>query len=98
MPEEQIEAEGQQKPTGLGVRNIGEPLRFSDVEDFAGFSAEPGKGGKTIKVWTRLALTSDEPLFHRLVESLAGVVTHMAWLSKRARLSTYGEQIQCFLC
>lgn len=78
MSEEYIEAEGQQKFAGLGVRNIGEPLRFSDVEDLAGFSAESGNGGETIKVWTRMALTSDEPLFHRLVESLDGVVAHMA--------------------
>jgi len=72
-----------QKVTGLGVRNIGEPLRFSDVEDFAGFSAEPGKGGKPIKIWTRMALTSDEPLFYRLVESLAGVVNHMAQKARK---------------
>ena len=78
MSEEQAETEKQQKHAGLGVRNIGEPLRFSDVEDFAGFSAELGKSGETIKVWTRMAITSDEPLFHRLVESLAGVVAHMA--------------------
>ncbi len=78
VAKEYKEVEGQQKTAGLGVGNIGEPLRFSDVEDFAGFSAEPGKGGEKIKVWTRMALTSDEPLFHRLVESLAGVVSHMA--------------------
>jgi hypothetical protein len=78
VSEEHKEVEGQQKIAGLGVGNIGEPLRFSDVEEFAGFSAEPGKGGEKIKVWTRMALTSDEPLFHRLVESLAGVVSHMA--------------------
>jgi hypothetical protein len=35
--------------------------------------AEPAKGGQIAKVWRRLALTSDEPLFHRLVENLAGV-------------------------
>lgn len=64
--------------SGVGVRNIGEPIRFSNVEDLAGFSVGPGKGGDTIKVWTRLALTSDEPLFHRLAENLAGVVYHMA--------------------
>lgn len=60
------------------VQNIGEPLRFSNVENLAGFSAEAGRGGETIKIWTKLALTSDEPLFHRLVESLADVVESMA--------------------
>lgn len=60
------------------VRNIGEPLHFSDVEPLAGFSAEAAKGGQQVKVWTRLALTSDDPLFHRLVENLANVIHHMA--------------------
>ena len=60
------------------VRNIGEPFRFANVEDLAGFTAEAGKGGQMIKVWTRMALTSDEPLFHRIVENLAGVINHMA--------------------
>jgi hypothetical protein len=58
--------------------NLGEPLRFSNVQSLAGFSAEPGKGGQLIKVWTRLALTSDEPLFHRLVENFADVINGMA--------------------
>lgn len=60
------------------VRNIGEPLRFTDVEPLAGFSAEYAKGGDAVKVWTRLALTSEQPLFHRLVENFADVVRHMA--------------------
>lgn len=40
--------------------------------------AETAKAGQIAHVWTQLALTSDEPLFHRLVENLAGVVNHMA--------------------
>jgi hypothetical protein len=60
------------------VRNLGEPLRFANVEPLVGFSAEPAKGGQTVRVWDRLALTSDESLFHRLVEGLAGVINQMA--------------------
>lgn len=62
----------------ISVRNSGEPLRFSNVEILSGFCTESAKPGQTVKVCTRLALTSDEPLFHRLVENLAGVVNHMA--------------------
>lgn len=62
----------------LGVRNLGEPLRFTEVEPFGGFSAEAARPGQTIKIWTRLALTSDEPLFHRLVDGLDRVIRHMA--------------------
>ncbi len=60
------------------VRNTGEPLRFSNVESWTGFAAESAKGGQQVKVWTKLALTSDTPLFHRLVESFANVIHHMA--------------------
>jgi hypothetical protein len=61
-----------------GVRNLGEPLRFKDVEPLAGFSAEPAQTGQNVKIWTQLAIDSDTPLFHRLVDSLDGVVRHMA--------------------
>ena len=64
--------------SGLGVRNLGEPLRFKDVEPLAGFMAESAKDGQTAKVWTQLAIDSDTPLFHRLVENLDGVIKHMA--------------------
>jgi hypothetical protein len=60
------------------VRNIGEPLRFANVVPLAGFSAEAARGGQQIKVWTRMALTSDEALFHRLVKNLADVINQMA--------------------
>jgi hypothetical protein len=60
------------------IGNLGEPLRFSNVEQFAGFAAESSDKGKTTKVWTKLALTSEDPLFHRLVENFEPVVAHMA--------------------
>ncbi|MHA6845241.1 hypothetical protein [Ralstonia syzygii] len=70
-------------PVVGAVRNQGEPLRFANVENIAGFAAESVSGGQTIKVWTKLALTSDEPLFHRLVESLEGTINYMAQQSGR---------------
>jgi len=73
-PDENIEP-----PRIVGsVRNMGEPLRFANVDALGGFSMESAKPGQTLKVCTRLALTSDDPLFHRLVENLAGIVNHMA--------------------
>lgn len=62
----------------ITIRNAGEPLRFSNVEPMAGVSAEAATRGQEFKVWTRLALTSDDPLFHGIVENLAGVIAHMA--------------------
>lgn len=64
--------------TALGVRNLGEPIKFQNVEPLGGFAAEAAKAGQTVKRWTRLALTSDEPLFHRLVEGLDGFIRHIA--------------------
>lgn len=68
-----------EQPFALGsVRNSGEPLRFANVEPLAGFSAEVGNGGQEIQIWTKLGLTSDDPLFHRIAKNLAGVINHMA--------------------
>ena len=62
----------------IDVRNIGEPIRVTGVKPLAGMSAEAAKGGQRIKLWTRLALTSDDPLFHRLADNLVGVVQNIA--------------------
>jgi hypothetical protein len=80
MTNGQAEAPASLEPASImgSFRNIGEPLRFTNVEPLAGFSAEAAKGGQQIRIWTKLALTSDEPLFHRLVENLANVISHMA--------------------
>lgn len=80
MADGREEAPASVGPTPIvgSVRNIGEPLRFTNVEPLVGFAAEAAKGVHQIKVWEKLALTSDEPLFHRLVENLANVINHMA--------------------
>jgi len=71
--------EQEAKPeAGLSVRNVGEPLRLKDVKQMGGFSMEAARPGQQVMVCTRLALTSDEPFFHRLVENLEGVIRHMA--------------------
>jgi len=62
----------------LGVRNLGEPLRFKDVEPLGGIAAEAARPGQAVSILIRLALTSHEPLFHRLVDDLDGVIRHMA--------------------
>ena len=62
----------------IDVRNLGKPLRFTDVEPLAGVVAEPTKAGQEAKIWTQLAIDSDVPLFHRLADNLDGVIRHMA--------------------
>lgn len=60
------------------VRNMGEPLRFANVKQVAGFAAEAAKPGQQVKLLTKLAMTSDQPAFHRLVESFAGMINYVA--------------------
>lgn len=59
------------------VKNVGEPIKFTKVEDLSGFSAGAARGGETVQVWTKLSVTSDEPIFHLLVENLASVIRAM---------------------
>jgi hypothetical protein len=60
------------------VANIGEPHRFMDVEDFSGVALESVQEGGPVKIWTALALTSDEPIFHKIADSLQRTINHMA--------------------
>lgn len=76
--QEESAASSQLAGKGFRVRNLGEPLRFANIEPLAGFAAEPAKPGQQVKVWTKLALMSDQPLFHRMAENLARVVGRMA--------------------
>lgn len=63
---------------GDNIRNSGEPLRFVNVEPLAGFVKGAAKPGQGVQVWTNLALTSDELLFHRLVKNFDAVINYMA--------------------
>lgn len=62
----------------ITVKNIGEPIRFKDVENFVGFAVSLARGGETVKVWTRLSVTSDESIFHKLVEEFADAIRGMS--------------------
>lgn len=64
-------------PPGLPVGNIGKPIKLTDLQ-LNGVSAEAGREGQTIKVWTRLCLTSDDRFFHRVVEGLTAHIQHRA--------------------
>jgi hypothetical protein len=84
MEDRKVEEAASLQPalTAVSVRNLGDPLLFTQVESLAGFAAEPAMPGQQIKVWTKLTLTSDEPLFHRLAENLTHVISHMAEQAK----------------
>lgn len=61
----------------MTIENTGEPIKLTDVR-LSGIAAEPGRKGQTIKVWSKLALTSDEPLFHRAAEGLIPALSSWA--------------------
>ncbi|WP_208987107.1 hypothetical protein [Stappia sp. TSB10P1A] len=55
---------------GILVNNLGEPILLSGLELDA-VAAEAAQKGSSVNVWTRLSLTSDEAIFHRIARSLA---------------------------
>lgn len=61
----------------LGVENPGKPIKLTDVK-LAGFSAESVRGPGTVKVWTRLMLSSDEPIFHKIAVNFSAEITRLA--------------------
>lgn len=56
-------------PNLLGARNAGDPILLENI-NFHGVSAEAARGGDKVNVWTRLILTSDQALFHKIVPNL----------------------------
>jgi len=66
---------------------VGEPIRLANLS-LSGVSAEAAKAGAHLKVWTRLALTSDDLTFHRIVGNLAAVIeSHVQKAGKHIRIN-----------
>lgn len=66
------------KPFVGMVTNRGEPIRLTDVADITGFSLNAAREGTNVRVCTAMALTSDEPLFHRFADGMAEFINHQA--------------------
>lgn len=62
---------------GMMVGNSGKPILLTGFK-IAGISAESAKPPDKVKVWTRLALTSDDQLFHRVVEQFGAIIADLA--------------------
>jgi hypothetical protein len=56
---------------------MGEPVKLAGLQ-LNGISAEAGRADDTLKVRTRLSLTSDDHLFHRAVEGFSDHIEHVA--------------------
>ncbi|MBS3651947.1 hypothetical protein KEU06_25405 [Pseudaminobacter sp. 19-2017] len=87
---ESSDADDNKPAPGVLAGNVGEPIKLTDLT-LAGVSAEAARGGDTIKIWTRLSLTSDDRHFYRIVENFAAHVEHMARKAgHHVSLSRYG--------
>lgn len=86
MPESHPEPDNSRSP-GTLAGNLGEPVKFAGLQ-LNGITAETARRGDTLKVWTRLSLTSDDPLFHRAVESFSDHIEH------RARQAGFAVQLR----
>ena len=76
--EEKASTTADPMPVVGSIRNSGEPLHFTNVQPLVGFASEAAIDGQQVKIWTKLAITSDEPLFHRLVGHFVNVINYMA--------------------
>jgi len=56
------------------IQNCGEPIRFAEVGLIGGFAGVSANAGQPVPVKTRLGITSDEPGFHRMAESINDLV------------------------
>lgn len=71
---------------GMLVGNLGKPILLSKV-NLVGVTASTGGPRETVSVWTRMALTSNDPLFYRVVGSLSDAIAGFAEASgKHARI------------
>lgn len=60
------------------VQNAGKPILLARMQELSGFCAKPVKPGEQAEITTAFAVSSDDPLFHLLTESLTGVINHAA--------------------
>jgi len=72
---------------GVLAGNIGDPILLTDV-NLAGVSAHPARGGEQVQIWVRLALTSDDRIFHQIASDLANVIeNHARQAGKHIRIN-----------
>ncbi|MBU2532340.1 MAG: hypothetical protein KKB37_06340 [Alphaproteobacteria bacterium] len=63
--------------SGVLSGNVGEPIKLTDLT-LGGVSAEAARIGQTVKIWTRLSLTTDDRHFYRTVEGFAAHIEYKA--------------------
>lgn len=82
MTESSTEEKKEPSP-GTVAGNLGKPINLTGLQ-LDGVSAESARGGETIKIYTRLSLTSDDRFFHRVAEGLRGHIEYVTARSGQA--------------
>lgn len=57
--------------------NLGEPIYLENL-NLVGISAGAAQGGQNVQIWTRMALTSDQDLFQKIIGNIAATIEHAA--------------------
>jgi hypothetical protein len=82
-----VQDDGAQIPhllPGMLAGNIANPIKLKLVQEISGFTASAALPGQQVEVITRWGGTSDEPRFHRMAESIAGLIRTLAIREKMA--------------
>lgn len=76
-PNEMTTADVENRP-GVLVGNAGEPVRFAKITAPDAVLAQSGIAGQQVVAWRRYAMTSDDPLFHRIAFNFRDMILQMA--------------------
>lgn len=63
--------------SGILAGNRGKPIKLKNVQ-LDGVAAAHSRAGDKASFWTRLAITSADPLFHRIAANFARTISHYA--------------------
>jgi hypothetical protein len=66
----------------LVIGNSGEPILLKEL-NIHGVAATAARQGDKVQIWTRLAMTSDERIFHRVAQNIARLIEHSAAQSRK---------------
>ena len=73
----QTEIDDGSTPKAGDIANLGQPIFLKNF-NLAGISAEVAQGGQKVKIWTSMALTSDQDLFQKVIGNISGAIERAA--------------------
>ncbi|WP_134727288.1 hypothetical protein [Paracoccus luteus] len=77
MTTDATEADDRKPWPGMLAGNLGEPIRLKDVQ-LVGVSATASQPGGQVSVYTKMALTSDDAMFYKIIGGMSGAIQGFA--------------------